>query len=51
MEKRKSLYNRISEANILPDGLLKEVSYDVLALAIVAKNRPLVSKNENSNLK
>lgn len=51
MKKKKSIYNRISEANVLPDGLLKEVSYDDLALAIIARNKPLASKNEDKNLK
>lgn len=51
MEKKKSIYNRISKANVLPDGLLKEVSYDDLALAKIARNKPLASKNEDKNLK
>lgn len=41
MEKRKnSFYNRISQTNVMPDGMLQEISYGDFALMSILKDKP-----------
>ncbi|EOD00059.1 hypothetical protein [Caldisalinibacter kiritimatiensis] len=50
---KNSFYTRLSQSNVMSDGMLKEISYGDYALMMVAKDRPLESKaiymNENNN--
>jgi hypothetical protein len=49
----KTFYTRVAQANIMPDGMMSEVSYGDFALMMVAKNRPVeprkIRKNNNIN--
>ncbi|WP_183108773.1 hypothetical protein [Thermohalobacter berrensis] len=39
MTDKESLYNRIASANIMSDGMLKDISYGDFALMMVLKDR------------
>jgi len=46
----KGFYWKISSANVLSDGMLKEVSYGDFALMSALKNKPPELKNKHQNL-
>lgn len=37
---KKSFYNRVSQANVMSDGMLQEVSYGDFALMSALKDKP-----------
>ena len=49
MTEPKSIYTRMAEANVLPDGLLTDISYGDYAFMMVAKDNPVPSKHSHKH--
>jgi len=46
----KSFFGRISAANVMPDGMLSEISYGDYALMMALKDKPEDEKNNHKKL-
>lgn len=46
---RRPFYWKFSNANVMSDGMLKDISYGDYALMAAVKDRPLEQKNTHKN--